>query len=598
MTENNCSESYEDYLAKAAQACESGDRVLGMHLYLAAYEKAVADPDIADGMELAGLRKAWNLACDLKERSMAEYVFEKLEPYLTGDEIAECANELQNLALDRLAEYGFSREELEGMAEMISQDLIDGEGSIVKVESISIPSVRALEGKSASDSAADADQEPADASVPEAPKRSKELGMGVAPADFNPYDMYDTSSVGKSYHAATNDGSDSYVFTRDADRAAQSERARIEAENVEPEPAALEPSAPVAAPEPAQPEPVAPVAKRPDTAIAPTANAEVARNGQPPAPGAPKASSQVLNYRTLAGYDETVSVMRDFGFGLQRDPGFRNFISMMNARHGLDRMPAHDTMLFRSPIIEDATRFVDATIGELGLPVLRMSMEEGAQGMPVLCVTTQGDSRPRMNHSHNRFDGPGILVLDDLDMWAMPQPPEGAEGFASFIMANMSRGAREAVNLIRSAVEDPDVYVLVTATTQGDPDPFFYELLEPISIIDIPYPTENEREGIWDEILRDHPSMSSLNRADLLRFSKGLPRYDIYMAARAAVEDAYKTGLVQRMFVPVTEENMFDKLAACHVVDSDEYRAIEETVARNFRDELDDIENLLDGPRE
>ena len=89
MTENNCSESYEDYLARAARACEEGDSVLGMHLYLAAYEKAVADPEIADGMALSGLREAWNLACDLKERSMAEYVFEKLEPYLTGDEIAD-----------------------------------------------------------------------------------------------------------------------------------------------------------------------------------------------------------------------------------------------------------------------------------------------------------------------------------------------------------------------------------------------------------------------------------------------------------------------------------------------------------------------------
>ena len=246
MTENNCSESYEDYLERAAHACEAGDRVLGMHLYLAAYEKAQADPDIVDGMELAGLREAWNLACSLKERSMAEYVFEKLEPYLTGDEIAECANELQNLALDRLAEYGFSREELEGMAEMISQDFIDGEGSVVKVESISIPSVRAHEGTGAAHLAAESEGEPDDAAAPEPepPKRSKELGMGVAPADFNPYDLYDTSSVGKSYHVATNDGTDSYVFTRDADRAAQSERARAEAESAKPEAAAPEPAAP------------------------------------------------------------------------------------------------------------------------------------------------------------------------------------------------------------------------------------------------------------------------------------------------------------------------------------------------------------------
>ena len=53
---NDCSESYNGYLKRAADACEAGDLVLGMHLYLAAYEKAVIDPNIPDGMALSGLR--------------------------------------------------------------------------------------------------------------------------------------------------------------------------------------------------------------------------------------------------------------------------------------------------------------------------------------------------------------------------------------------------------------------------------------------------------------------------------------------------------------------------------------------------------------
>ena len=201
-----------------------------------------------------------------------------------------------------------------------------------------------------------------------------------------------------------------------------------------------------------------------------------------------------------------------------------------------------------------------------------------------------------MNHAHNRFDGPGILVIDDLDTWAMPQIPESADGIAGFMMANMSRGAREAVNLIHSAVEDPDVYVLATATTQGDVDPFFYDLLEPISIIDIALPTDGERSAIWAEIMHDHPSMRGLDLAAITRFSAGLPRYDIYMAARAALEEAYKTGLVQRMYLPVTQQNVFDKIAACQPLDSDEYRAIEDEVVRTFRDELENLEDLIDGP--
>ena len=615
--QSNCSESYNDYLNRAVNACEAGDLVLGMHLYLAAYERAVADPDIADGMALAGLREAWNLACDLKERSMAEYVFEKLEPFLTGEEIAHCANKLQSLALDRLEEYGFSREELQDMAEMISQDLIDGEGSIVKVESISLPRVAAsvnaggegdaglsdvpAQGEDGPlDQAGDSFEASADGGKSGNPR---ELGLGVASVDFNPYDEFNTSSVGTSYHAATNDGTGSYVFTRDDDRAAESAKAKEQA--VEPTPASDDAdekpeAAQSASEQPAEPEQrqIVPPPGVPMHSSGARSVQKAENDDMPSMPEVEQANPSALNYRTLSGYGEAVAAMRDFGIGLHRDPGFLNFVSMMNSRHGLDRMPTVDTLLFRSPVIEDATRFVDATAGELGLPVLRMSMEEGFQGAPMLCVTTSADSRPRMNHAHNRFDGPGILIIDDLDMWTMPQVPEGVDGIAGFVMANMSRGAREAVNLIRSAVEDPNVYVLATATTTGEVESFFYDLLEPISIIDIAFPTDGERDEIWGEIMRNHPSMRKLDRAALTRLSAGLPRYDMYMAARAAVEEAYKEGLVERMYVPVTPQNIFDKLAACQPLDSDEYRAIEDEVVRSFRDDLDHLEDLLEGSGE
>lgn len=664
FNQGNCSESYGDYLERAAAACEAGDLVLGMHLYLAAYERAVVDPDIADGTALLGLQEAWNLACDLKERSMAEYVFEKLEPFLTGEEIAECANKLQDLALDRLEEYGFSREELEDMAEMISQDLIDGEGSIVKVESISVPHVSALGAMIEAETAADdfddleafevpdapdgvselsAASEGVDSGAsspaqrdfesplaPSKPERPSQSSLGVAIPDVNPYELHNTSSVGKSYHAATNDGTGAYVFTRDEARAAESKqvaaqkvekaaeadvgseggaaeggsRNRLGEREPKRAPGALQ--APGGAIRQAAGAPAAAPAGTPQRnvkqqAVAPAGTSlstgEV-KVEMPSMPEVPAVGSGAFNYQSLAGYDEVVSLMRDMGVGLQREAGFRNFVNMMNSRHGVSCMPALDTLLFRAPVIEDATRFVDATIGELGLPVLRMSMEEGFQGNPMLCVTTLGDSRPRMNHARNRFEGPGILVMDDLDMWTMPQLPDGVEGIAGFMMANMSRGAREAVNLIRSAVEDPDVFVFATATIDGEVESFFYDLLEPITIIDIASPTDSERGQIWAEIMREHPSMRELDRAALVRLSAGLPRYDIFMAARAAVEEAYKFGLSQRKYVPVTPQNIFDKLAVCHPLDSDEYRAIEEEVVRDFRNDLEHLEDLMSGAAE
>ena len=611
---SNCSESYNDYLRRAAGACEAGDLVLGMYLYLAAYEKAAADPDIPDGVAVAGLQEAWHLACDLKERSIAEHVFEQLEPFLMPEEVNDYANELQNLALDRLEEYGFSREELQDMAEMISQDLIGPDGTMVRVESFSLPSVKApapdAEVAGAQGAEAEAAPEPAAEACADEPTTAAKkqgaapkMGLGVAAVDdFNPYDMLDTSSVGTSYHGATNEGSGAYSFTRDADRAAQggdgapreslhekvSAAAEAIAQAMQTMPSANDGRANGTI-EPAPSREAAPASAAQPKITGP-------REDTPPQPKEPEAPQhRPLNYRTLVGYGEVIALMRDFGVGMQRDQGFQNFVAMLNSRHGLRAAPALDTILFRAPIIEDASRFVEATAGELGLPVLRMSMEENVQGMPVLCVSTQGKNRPRMNHAQNRFEGPGILVIEDLDLWMMPSMPEGAEGLGGLMMANISRGAREAVNLIRSAVADPDVYVFATSTMAGDVDPFFYEILEPITVIDIADPTASERDEIWAEIMEEHPSMRGLDRRELTRLSGGLARYDLYMAAREALEEAYKVGLVQRMFVPVSAQNIYDKLAACHQYESDEYRTLEEEIIRGFREDLAHLDDLIDG---
>ena len=660
--QNNTGSNAAGYLDKAAEACAAGDLLLGMHLYLAAYEQAAADRTAPSSVEVTALRKAWHLSCDLKERSLAEYVFEKLEPYLTGEEIAECAMKLQELALDRLEQYGVSREELEDMAEAISQDFLGEGASVMKVESISIPNLGAFGATIAAAPEAEYEAEPDDPAPEAEPEAapdddvfyddapdavelddSAEFGadvpapsegplpeeahrettkpphvdMGLADVnDFNPYKEFNTSSVGKSYHAATNEGSGAYTFTRDVDRANELARATEEAarksagqlsEGALPE--SPDADARQGGPQPAsqsalddgatahkpgeQSLSTAPAGKLDLSKVASAVSSTKAKPASPPT--RPVQDEGVLSYRNLVGYDEAIAVMRDFGVGLHNDPGFLNFVRMLNNRHGLNRMPALDTLMFRAPAIEDASRFAEATVGELGLPVLRMSMEEGMGGMPVLCVTTQGNNRPRMNHAHNRFEGPGILVIEDLDMWVMPEVPESPEGFGGFMMANISRGAREAVNLIRSAVEDPDVFVLATASMTGEADPFFYEILEPITIVDIGNPNAKERADIWAEIARDHPSFRNVDADGLLRYSEGLPRYDMYMAAREAVDDAYKLGLIQRTYIPVTPQIIYEKLASFQAPGSERYHELEEAIVDDFRADLDHLEDLLDG---
>ena len=70
------SNSSTEYLRLASQACASGDAILGMHLYLAAFERAQhGEGSAVDEAALEGLKQAWQLACKLKERSIAEYAF-------------------------------------------------------------------------------------------------------------------------------------------------------------------------------------------------------------------------------------------------------------------------------------------------------------------------------------------------------------------------------------------------------------------------------------------------------------------------------------------------------------------------------------------
>ena len=339
------SNSSAEYLRLATQACASGDAVLGMHLYLAAFERAQHGGSLApDESALESLKQAWQLACKLKERSIAEYVFERLEPYLSSDEASVCAEQLQGLALDKLEEYGLSREDLEDMTDMISQDFLGLDAArLMRVEHVTEPSAAGV-----ADPAAQA--------------------------------------------AGAGDG-------KEAPSISQVEKSLAEA---------------------------------------------IQSCGDDPDAHAVVSSIESISYRELVGYDETVKLMRDFGVGMQHDDRFQELVELLNARHGLDRMPASDALLFRSPAREDAQRFMVATLGELGLPAIRMHMEENLQGMPVLCVMAQADRQPKLNAARNAFEGAGVLMLEDLDLWMSPMVESVGDDLGGFLMASLSRGAREA----------------------------------------------------------------------------------------------------------------------------------------------------------
>ena len=483
---NDTNNTAAEYLRRAAQACAAGDAVLGMHLYLAAFEKATHGAYMPNDAAIDGLRQAWRLACKLKERSLAEYIFEKLEPYMTPEEVADCAEQLQRLALDKLEEFGLTLEDLEDMTDMISQDF---------------------------------------------------LGLSSAPFMM------------KVEHRET--GAPSLMPFR------KEERKAIEKAGEEPQ-----------------------LSEKAEGKAASVSNAEYIEK---------------LTYRDIVGFRDAVKTMNGFGVGMQDDPQFQELVETLNVRHGLKKMPIIDTYLFRAPVREDANQFMSATLGEIGLPAIRMHMEENLQGMPVLCVMAQADNQPKLNAAKNAFEGGGILVLEDVDLWGSPLADAGSDEMGMFAYAQLSRGAREAINLIRSAVENPEVYVLASAGGDGEIDGFFYDLLDPVTVVDIDDPSPSERADLWIRIASEHPSMRSIDRSALVRYSAGMSRFDIYMAAREAVEDAYKASLVARRYMPVTADNMFEKLAAYQPLDSEEYRQLEDAVIEDFRAQIDRIDDLLNG---
>ncbi len=547
---NEFDSSCAAYLRRAVKACAAGDEELGLHLYLAAYEKGTRENGGADADAAFALRKAWVLAVKLKERSLAEYIFEKLEPLMDPNELAVCAGQLQSMALEKLEEFGLSREELQEMTDMISQDFLGlgGPARLMKVEHLTLPSASAVKRPA----------KPAASSVEPKPE---------ADAASTPEAASDAAPVHDDAPAASAEASSD---------AAEEPVESASASEPPSDPAEADGSAALVTLD-AQPD---------DAAGKMAAEADES---------AVISSLENITYKDLAGFDRTIKTMRDFGIGMQDDPEFQGLVTLLNYRHGLERMPAADSFLFRSPAREDAHRFMTATLGEIGLPAIRMHMEENLQGAPVLCVMAQADNHPRLNSARNAFEGPGVLMLEDLDLWEAPVV-DADDDLGGFVYATLSRGAREAINLIRSAVENPDVFVIASASDGRAIDGFFYDLLEPLTVVDIDYPDEDERRAIWLDILHDHPSMRGINLDDLVEFSAGMPRYDLYMAAREAIEDAYKTSLMHRNYVPVTTDNLFEKLAAYQPLDSKEYHALENAVVREFSRGLDgSIDDLLKG---
>ncbi len=513
--DNEANHTTADYVRIAQSAEMQGEHVLAMHLYLIAFEKSIALHGKATPDAVDALRKAWDICVQLKERSLAEYIFERLEPYLSADEISEHGEQLQHMALEKLEEFGLSREDVQDMADMISDDALSiggimqvqpefllnhhGKSDYVLKPSLPTASHVQLANTSASDTAADSKQ-----------------------------GTVDVSATSKSVTASAN----SLVSKDDADSLGQDKSKGT--------------------------------------------SAEVVSDDKNPVPS--------FSFDDLVGFDRAIEEAHRHGVGLSDDSSYNEFVTMLAQRHGISHVPSRETILFRSLAREDADQFMAAVVEEIGLPTVRMNIEENIQGMPALCVSTSPDYKNRLHIERGGIVGPSMLMLEDIDLWGTPLP----DGVMDPSMFNqLSRGAREAISIIRSAIDNPDVMVVASSSNDYDVDSFFYGLLEPLHMVEIAVPDAKERLDVWHHAAQMYPSLRSLNMAGIVRVSANMSRVDIYNAAREAVEDAYRQSLDEHTFVPVTQDNLYDKIGSYQPLESSEYHEIEEAAVESLRHDLE-----------
>lgn len=464
------SDSARLFLKQAQEAQTNGNPQMAAHLYMAAFDAGEQEGHPTQEA-LRSIREAWTLACSAKDRSLAEHVFQKMEPYLSPVEAGECGRQLQDLAFAHLEKLGLDREQLEDFARALEDGL---------------------------------DEMPMAANMFEGPGF---LGAAFA------------------------------LPTPDKGGAAPAEDASAADEIVD--------------------------------------------------------ISEHLGLGTLVGYGEAVEAARGFGIGRQGTAEYEQLVKLLNERHGLTRPPAMDSLVIRAEAREDASRFAQAVADEMGVPQVRMRIEENLQGYSVLSVAIRGGSSISPSKLPSVLEKGGVLLLEDLDLWE-PPAPDSFEDFGGFIRASVGRGARETMALIRRAVQHPSVLVIATSCLDSSVDAFFVDLLTPFTVLDISLPTDADRADIWGEIMREHPSLRTVDRGQLVQLSRGMPRYDIYMAAKEALEEAYRHGMAEGRYVPVSAENLFDKLAAYQDLGSEEYRQLEDTVVAQFREDLANLEDLLD----
>lgn len=606
---DNASNSSSAYLRRAAAAADAGDFLLSIHLYMAAFERSLQESLVPSQAVLEGMDRAWGLAITTRQRSLAEYIFEKLEPYWTDDQTENRAEELQRLAFDKLEEFGLPRDAIEEMADMMADgtffgeaigpevlfsfDGVDGSGSVS-----STPATHSAHQSSSTTPAAFA----------AASSLDDEVDLVEAHEIESTEDVNGSSSSKEHAKTPSSDRSLSEVLSS-AENMANIAQSLLEdmvtkaTEGAAGTGAATGVNASAnagagaagagAAASAANINPLEMLSSLGITPVEIDAQALAQAAGLAPKDQTPQAPR--VNFSNIVGYDHAIETMGRLGIGKNNDPQFQDFVAFLNQRHGVTKPPALGTVLFSGDAREDISFFMVSTVSEMQTPALRMRMDRNALGQSVLVVMASSDFKTRINNVvKNGFEAPAVLILEDLDLWEMPDFEPNFDDMSGFMQAQVSRGAREAMMLVAMALESPDVTVFISARDPQAIDPFFSDLISTYEHVVIDLPDEEERKALWRAAQEEHPSMRGLDVEKLVRYSRYLSRYDINYVVGESVDEAYRKSLEANRFIAVHTEDILLRLSNYQAPESEEYQEMESYVIDHFSQELNRLSSWED----
>jgi len=460
------------FLDAAEYAVESGQTRLAIHLFCAAFEVSEKEGLAPAPRVIEGMRKAWDLACERGDRSTAETIFGELTPYNSPEQTEQGMLQLQRLAVNQLEEMGLSRSDLEGMAQAVSQELMNygGEELMDTLRDV----LRRMGGKD-----------------------KTELSM---------------QKINKK------------GITSEHDKQASE----------------------------------------------------------------PK--EHAFNYSTLAGFDSTLARMREYGFLSAGDMIYRQFVEQAAALHGLSGPALMEHFVFYGESREDVSLFAHATAGEIGWPVLNMQVDLDGQGNGSIKLSGPFKRSLFGPPDLTEVTTPCVLLIENIDFLqdmfsseqraVTPGTKHGHSQSGRPIQA-------EVTGYLRALLYRSGVFLIATTDRPDALREPLRSLIGSHQEIEVALPTAEERTDVLHWFANEHPSFSELDFEELSRLSEGISRHDLAVAARAAVESAYRKSLKTGWFHNVSFSEVLAHLAPMVDHDSPIYQELEDAAVAQFKIELE-----------